>query len=91
MEDLRNKIDEIDNKLLLLLKERFDITKSVAEIKKKDSSIPLFDSNREKEIINNLKSKKLIDDVIINEIWKEILYLSRCVQKDIINSFSKNN
>jgi chorismate mutase len=85
MDTLRNQINDIDEKLLSLLKQRFDLSKSIAEIKKNDKSIVLHDPVREKEIINNLKSKKIIDDVIVDEIWREILYLSKCVQKEIIN------
>ena len=85
MEPLRKQINEIDEQLLVLLKNRFELSKSVAEIKKNDRSIVLYDPIREKEIINNLKSKKIIEDIIVEELWREILYLSRCVQKDIIN------
>ena len=85
MEALRDQINSVDEQLLLLLKKRFDLSKSVAEIKKNDKTIVLHDPVREKEIIDNLKSKKIIDDIIIDQIWKEILYLSKCVQKDIIN------
>jgi len=85
MDILRYQINDVDEKLLSLLKQRFDLSKSIAEIKKNDKSIVLHDPVREKEIINNLKSKKIIDDVIIEQIWREILYLSKCVQKDIIN------
>ena len=84
MQDFRNKIDSIDEQILMLLKERFDIAKSIGHIKKQSKTPVIFDPIREKEILNNLKSKKLLDDIIIDEIWKEILYLSRCVQKDII-------
>ena len=85
MEALRDQINSVDEQLLLLLKKRFDLSKSVAEIKKNDKTIVLHDPVREKEIIDNLKSKKIIDDIIIEEICREILYLSKCVQKDIIN------
>jgi chorismate mutase len=85
MQNLREQIDEIDQKILILLKERFDIAKSIALFKKESKTIDVFDSNREKEIIKNLKDKKILDDIIIEDIWKEILYLSKCVQKDIIN------
>lgn len=85
MDILRTEINDVDEKLLQLLKQRFDLSKSIAEIKKNDKSIVLHDPVREKEIINNLKSKKIIDDVIVEEVWREILYLSKCVQKDIID------
>ena len=88
MDILRNQINDVDEKLLHLLKQRFDLSKSIAEIKKNDKSIVLHDPIREKEIINNLKSKKIIEDIIVEEIWSEILYLSKCVQKDIIDNNS---
>ena len=84
MQNLREEIDVIDHKILVLLKERFDIAKSIALFKKDNKAIDVFDPNREKEIIKNLKNKKLVDDVIIEDVWREILYLSKCVQKDII-------
>jgi len=90
MQNLRDKIDEIDHKMLVLLKERFDIAKSIALFKKENKEIDVFDPNREKEIIKNLKNKKLVDDVIIEDVWREILYLSKCVQKDIIQNDSEN-
>jgi chorismate mutase/prephenate dehydratase len=83
MQEYRDKIDIIDDKLLSLLKERFDIAKSIAQIKKNDTNIVLYDPVREKNILNNLKSKKMVDDIIVDQIWNEILYLSRCIQKDI--------
>jgi len=86
MEALRDQINSVDEQLLLLLKKRFDLSKSVAEIKKNDKSISLYDPIREREIINNLKSKKIIDDVVVEEIWREILHLSKSVQKDIIDN-----
>ena len=85
MQDFRNKIDSIDGQILMLLKERFDIAKSIGNIKKQSKTPVILDQVREKEILDNLKSKKLIDDIIIEEIWRDILYLSRCVQKDVIN------
>jgi len=86
MQNLREEIDIIDNKILVLLKERFDIAKSIALFKKENKEIDVYDPNREKEIIKNLKDKKILDDVIIEDIWREILYLSKCVQKEIINN-----
>jgi chorismate mutase len=86
MQNLREQIDEIDHKILVLLKERFDIARSIALFKKENKEIDVYDPNREKEIIKNLKNKKILDDVIIEDVWKEILYLSKCVQKEIINN-----
>ena len=88
MQDFRNKIDSIDEQILMLLKERFDIAKSIGHIKKESKTPVILDSVREKELLDKLKSKKLLDDIIIDEIWRVILYLSRCVQKDVITNVS---
>ena len=86
MQDLREKINNIDLILLQLLKERFDISKSIALIKKSDNSIQLYDPLREKEIINNLKKMNYIDDKFVEEIWDKILYSSKCIQQNIIDN-----
>lgn len=48
---LRKKIDEIDEKLLNLLKERLEVSKKIGEIKKK-KNMPIYDPIREQEIID---------------------------------------
>jgi len=86
MQDLREKINNIDLILLQLLKERFDISKSIALIKKSDNSIQLYDPLREKEIIDNLKKMNYIDNKFVEEIWEKILYSSKCIQQNIIDN-----
>ncbi|MBL4821504.1 MAG: chorismate mutase [Gammaproteobacteria bacterium] len=44
--EARNKIDEVDNKLILLLAERFDLTRQVGELKAR-SKLSAFDPGRE--------------------------------------------
>lgn len=45
---LRRKIDEIDDKILLLLKERIEISKLIGKIKLENAE-PIRDLQREKE------------------------------------------
>mgnify|MGYP004510968371 CR=1 FL=1 len=71
---LRKKIDSIDNQILTLLNERFKISKTILK-EKQLNNIKIYDSNREKDIINkvkNLKSDYLTSESIEN-IYKEIL------------------
>jgi len=49
----RNKIDEIDNKLLKLLNERASYAIEIGKIKKKEG-IKIYDPAREDEIFKNL-------------------------------------
>ena len=55
IDEIRNKIDEIDGKLVKLIEERLEIVENVALYKKRNN-IQIFDEKREKEVIEkNLK------------------------------------
>ena len=51
--ELREKIDKLDEKIIQLLKERMEISKTVGMLKEK-LDIPIEDEVREKEIIERL-------------------------------------
>lgn len=72
---LRKKIDEIDKKIADLLRKR---AKEVIKIKKfkKIKKLPMTDSNREKEILDRLKSD------YEKAIFKKILLESCKIQKN---------
>ena len=56
--EIRNRIDEIDSKLVELLEERLNIVEEVAMFKKQTGK-KIFDEVREKEVINkNIKKVK---------------------------------
>jgi len=82
----REKIDSIDLQILELLKKRFDLAINIAETKKTMSK-EIVDTNRESELIKRLEDTKLVDPLIIKHLWTEIIYVSRCLQKDYINKF----
>ena len=52
LELMRKKIDEIDDKLLALFKERLKVSKKIGLLKKKNK-IEIFDPQREQEIIDS--------------------------------------
>ena len=71
---LRQKLDKIDDSLLLLFKKRTTLVKSVLKLKKFKKQI--VDKKRIKLILKNIniKSKKLkIDPLITIHIWKNII------------------
>jgi 3-deoxy-7-phosphoheptulonate synthase/chorismate mutase len=84
----REEIDSIDLQILELLKKRFDLAINIAETKKTMSK-QIVDINREYELIKRLEDTKLVDPFIIKHLWTEIIYVSRCLQKDYINGFKK--
>lgn len=56
LKELRNKINEIDNEILSLYLKRMNISKQIGQYKK-EHNLPIYDSKREEELINNLLNK----------------------------------
>lgn len=86
MEEFRKKIDEIDEKLKTLFVERFSIVKEIG-IYKLEHNLPIFDSGREKELIErNVKTiKDLCFRDLYGEFYEKMLELSKKLQERIIN------
>lgn len=76
----RKKINNIDSKILKLLKERFEVSKKIGEIKKK-KGIKVLDKKREKEIILDLVEKSSLDKKFIKQLYFIIFKESRRLQK----------
>lgn len=81
LDELRVKIDTIDNKLLELLNERMEYVNEVGNLKHKDSS-PIYRPEREKAIIDRLasQSKGLLSRNGIEAIFMEIFATSRFIE-----------
>ena len=77
---LRKKIDEIDDKLLILLKERLEVSKKIGEIKKKNN-MPIYDPVREQEIID-MSIKDFSDEEKIHAVrfLRTLMHISKEVQ-----------
>ena len=72
LKELRNKINEIDNEILSLYLKRMNISKQIGQYKK-EHNLPIYDSKREEELINNLLNK--IDNNELKENYKKIIQL----------------
>lgn len=70
----RDKIDEIDNQLLSLLNDRAKLSLKIRSLKKADGS-PLFNPQRESEIISKLTqdNKGPLYDQDVEKIFKLIM------------------
>ena len=74
LEIIRSKLDNLDNKLLSLIKYRTNLVKEVLKLKEFKKEI--IDRKRINYILKkiNAKSKKLkIDPKITNRIWKNMI------------------
>ena len=81
LDDCRNAIDNIDNKILELLNERMGVVERVGEIKN-GAGTAIYRPEREKAIINRLsklnnESKGLLNESAIEAIFLEIFAVAR--------------
>ena len=80
--ELRNKIDEYDDKILTLVTKRLEISDKIGSIKKK-SNLEILDKNTETEIISRFAKKfKMLKKEHIKSIFNQIFNVSRLIQKE---------
>ena len=84
---LRNNIDKIDNDILCLLKERFEIVKKVKNVKS-ENKIPILDSKREEKIFKNIYDNYQEYYVYFKPIYEIIMKESKIYQKGKLKSSS---
>ena len=71
---IRNKLDKLDYKLLLIIKKRTNLVNAVIKLKKNKNEI--IDKKRIKFILNIIKKKSIrlkIDPSITVAIWKQMI------------------
>ena len=77
----RNKIDEIDDNIVKLLLQRFDVVKDISEYKK-ERGLDVFQQAREAEIMKKIADKIDNDEYrdYILKIYSEIFGASKTLQ-----------
>ncbi|MCE6990270.1 prephenate dehydratase [Dyadobacter sp. CY323] len=78
LQDLRDRIDTLDDQLLNILNERMELVKKVGELKRSSQSI-IYRPEREKQILDRLEkcNKGLLTRQAIDTIFFEIFAVSR--------------
>jgi chorismate mutase/prephenate dehydratase len=78
LQDLRNRIDGLDDQLLNVLNERMELVKKVGELKRSSQSI-IYRPEREKQILDRLEKSNtgLLTRQAIDAIFFEIFAVSR--------------
>ena len=84
MEEFRTKIDQIDEKIMTSLIDRYIIVKEIGEYKIKNN-IPIYDKNRENKIYEKIEDYYLLDEhrVFLKNIYKKLMEETKSVQKTI--------
>ena len=82
LENLRQRVEEINDEILGLLSERGDLAKKIGEEKSKQGT-QVYDPQREKEMLNKLidANKWPFNDNTIKQLFKEIFKASTDLQK----------
>lgn len=88
LKKIRERIDEIDQKLIEILNKRAELVKEIYEIKKITKK-PLFDPSREKKIIEKLvkENKGILKQDDIKIIMETIFKVYRNLFKEIIIAY----
>jgi chorismate mutase len=80
---LRKKIDEIDEKILYLLKKRMEICKNIGAIKR-EHEIPVRNRSREREQYKRIMGKALelgLDPYEVKDVYRKIIAMSIRIQR----------
>lgn len=81
--ELREEIDVIDNQILELIEDRFELVEKVAQIKKK-KGLPLRDLAREKEVIQSKIQKTDLPSDFVEKLYRLIIDTSISLEKEKI-------
>lgn len=78
LQDLRNRIDTLDDQMLAILNERMELVHEVGELKRSSNSI-IYRPEREKQILDRLEKRNqgLLTRQAIDAIFFEIFAVSR--------------
>lgn len=79
LDELRNRIDKIDEEVLRLLNERADTAIKLGQLKNKKGS-PVHDPARENKVLAHVKklNNGPLDDETVNAIYRRII--SACLE-----------
>lgn len=86
LSEIRDKLDELDRKLVGIVAQRQRLIPEVAEYKKKNN-IERYQPEREKEIIKskrNLAENENVDPDLIEGLFKRIIKNSHKIEKEIM-------
>lgn len=83
--DWRQKIDELDRRLVELLNERAHAAREIGKLKR-NTSMPIYEPIREKMIFENVRKANHgpLPDDDIRHVYERVIEVMRNIQKDEI-------
>lgn len=88
LEQLRERIDTLDDQLLILLNQRAALALEIGALKKRDHT-PIFHPERERTIFTRMQARNQgpLKEHHIAAIWREIMSASRALEKPSVVAF----
>ena len=87
IEDWRQKIDELDRRIVALISERARAAQEIGKLKR-NSSLPVYEPNRERVIFENVRAANQgpLPDIELTHIYERIIDVMRAMQKNELAS-----
>ncbi len=85
LDEIRNEINNIDEKLLPLFIARMDCAKKVAAIKK-EQNLPVFQAGREQDILDKVQEQAGEYGGNARILFSNLMEMSRAIQHDLLGS-----
>ena len=84
LEEYREKIDAVDEKLVALFAERMELSRAIAEYKK-ENGLPVLDASREKEKLESAAERSPAElREYTRRLYTLLFELSRDYQRELI-------
>lgn len=84
LEEYREKIDAVDEKLVALFAERMELSRAIAEYKK-ENGLPVLDASREKEKLKSVAERSPAElREYTRRLYALLFELSRDYQRELI-------
>ena len=93
LKDTRTQIDDLDRRLIRLLKERMDAVQKAGATKSEDPNTPLFDPERESEVFRSWSDEaesQGLSSYFTGRILREVLNYSRRSQEPLVADKEKS-
>jgi chorismate mutase len=89
IEHFRQKIDDLDRKLVELISERARAAQEIGRLKR-ETSLPVYEPQRDKRIFDNVRGHNPgpLPDLELVHIYERIIDVMRALQKDELASRS---
>ncbi|MFC1462552.1 chorismate mutase [Verrucomicrobiota bacterium] len=82
LDDLRQRIDDLDSRIIELLNERAGLAVKIGD-EKRHAGSPVFDAGREDEVISRLRGmcREPLDGDAVERIYREVIAACTDLQK----------